>query len=73
MARGFLGKAGKLGGVRMRDIDVGAEGVGVFAIPGGSGASEVHERVPKAAGMEKALAGGVIAEEAERGARGGAL
>jgi hypothetical protein len=43
---GIAGEASELGGGRLQYIDVGAEGVGIFAVHGWSEAGEVHERIP---------------------------
>ena len=72
VSRGFVCQAGELGGVWLQHIDVRAEGVGIFAVCGWMGASDVHQRVPEAAGAEETFARCVFTAEAEGMARGGA-
>jgi hypothetical protein len=72
ISRGFVCQAGELGGVGLQYKDVRAEGVGVFAVHGWMGASDVHQRIPEAAGAEEPFARCVFTAEAEGMARGGA-
>lgn len=43
---GSLGEAGDCGGVEWQRVDVGAIGIGIFAVGGGVQAGEVYKHVP---------------------------
>ena len=60
---------GDCGGVEWQGVDVGAMGVGIFAVGGGVRAGEIEEDVPEAARAEEAFAGGMGAMEAKSVAR----